>query len=92
MSKTATRIRTTGLNNMHGDARLYQLSEPLEGHDYVVVSAVDDTRGIYPICETYIFGADSSGHITDWGELPGSFQGDTNHAVALEGAGYEVAA
>ena len=72
--------------NFKGDARLYELSEPLEGHSNVVVSAVS----AYGRPETFIFGSDEEGNITNWLELPGSFQGDINHNKALEGAGYII--
>jgi hypothetical protein len=89
MSKTATLIgRAAG--SMAGDARHYRLSEPLEGNEYVVVSAVEHHVGFFPIIETYIFPADETGKVTNWGELFGSFKGDTNHEKALNGAGYEV--
>lgn len=87
MSKTATQIHKR-LQEMSGDARLYQLSEPHEGNEYVVVSGISNNWGT----ETYIFPADASGEITDWGELYGSFKGSIDHAEALRGAGYEVAA
>ena len=48
---------------------------------YVVVSAVNTYSGP----ETYVFPADEHGNVLDWGELPGSFQGDLNHDVALTG-------
>jgi hypothetical protein len=89
MSKTATLIgRAAG--SMAGDARHYRLSEPLEGNEHVVVSAVEHYFGFTPIIETYIFPADEKGKVIGWGELPGSFQGDTNHEKALSRAGYEV--
>ena len=37
MTKTATFIRTVG---WPGDARLYRLDPPLDGHDHVIVSAI----------------------------------------------------
>ena len=80
---TATFIRKAA-GTWIGDARLYRLSEPLDGFDYVVVSAVHS----YGPPETYIFGSDDSGGETDWSDLPGSFQGAMDHARALEGAGY----
>lgn len=91
MSKTATLVGGP-IRSMRGDANLYRLSEPLQGNYFVVVSAVNDERfGSYPIVETYIFGADSNGKVTDWGELFGSYKGGTDHAEALRGAGYEIA-
>lgn len=86
--KTATEIRdrrrTSGAGAAH---RLYRLSEPLEGFEYVVVSA---NTVMFSGPETYIFPADASGRIVDWGELDGSFRGDLDHEAALENAGYEV--
>lgn len=88
--KTATEVREQRRTSRVGAAwRLYQLSEPLEGHYYVVVSA---NNVPYSGPETYIFGADSSGDISDWGELHGSFRGDMDHDAALKKAGYEVSA
>ena len=40
--------------------------------------------------ETFIFGADSDGVITEWRELPGSYQGGHSHIQALIRAGYTV--
>jgi hypothetical protein len=78
---------TKELTGWRGEARLYQLDPPLNGHKYVVVSA---TVVDYSGAETYIFGADRDGRVTDWGELPGSFQGGTDHEGALRNVGYEV--
>lgn len=88
MSKVATQVDRR-VRGMAGDARLYRLNEPLSGHLYVVVSAVDE-RPAYRVHETYIFGADHTGKVTDWGELPGSYKGGTDHEAALRNAGYEV--
>jgi hypothetical protein len=94
MTKTATELRdkrrTSGTGAAH---RLYRLSEPLEGNEYVVVSAVTlSWVGLFngPGPETYIFPATRDGDITDWIELEGSFQGDLDHEQALKNAGYEV--
>ena len=35
--------------------------------------------------ETYIFACDSEGRVSDWTELPGSFQGGTDHQRAING-------
>jgi hypothetical protein len=87
MTKTATKqpVRLTGFR---GTAALYSLSEPLDGHSFVVVSGANVP---YSGPETYIFGADENGEIVDYGELPGSFRGGIDLDEALEGAGYEVA-
>ena len=83
---TATHIRD--LSNFTGQAALYRMEPPHEEHEFVIVSAVS-----HPIIgvETYIFAADSSGAVTGWSELPGSFKGAMDHDRALNGAGYEVA-
>ena len=75
--------------------KLWRMEPPLkdyegEGHPLVMSSAVDHSLGgMIRIHETYLFPADESGEITDWGGLPGSYQGDTNHEAAIRGAGYE---
>ena len=56
--------------------------------NYVIVSAVHD----HLIHETFIFPADESGSVIDWGELDGSLRGTTSHQKALEGAGYKLIA
>ena len=86
--KTAKMIKDIS-ENYNGDARLFKLSTPLDGNEFVVVSAVEapfDT--LSP--ETYIFPADSNGVVTDWGELEGSYQGGMSHQEALARAGYEL--
>ena len=87
-TKTATLI--TIRPGMRGEDRLYRLSEPLEGHEFVLVSAIHVAFGTYPP-ETYIFPSNEAGTITEWSELPGSIQGVYDHAQALAGAGYELA-
>lgn len=89
MSKVAMPVNRR-VRNMAGDARLYRLNEPLDGFQYVVVSAVDD-RPTHRLHETYIFGSDHTGQILSWGELKGSYKGGADHDEALRGAGYEVA-
>ena len=90
----ATLIRE-GLPEFVGHASLYRIS-PEVAYDvdgvmhttnYVIVSAVQD----HPINETFIFPADESGSVIDWGELDGSLRGDPSHRKALEGAGYKLA-
>lgn len=87
MNHTAT--FRSNLSRFTGDARLYKLSPPLSGTEFVVVSAVRralDTG----VPETYIFQSDEDGRVTSWGELPGSFRGDTDHVEALRRAGYSI--
>lgn len=92
---TATKIRD--LNDWQGDAALYRTEPPLDGNEYVVVSAVDiakrhdihDMPRVMQI-ETYIFAATDEGEVTDFAELSGSMKGTLDHAEALRDAGYEV--
>ncbi len=95
----ATFIKRIG-ENMRGDARLYELETPVyysfydlttgeSGEAYtkhVLVSAADVP---FSGPETYIFPADETGKVLDWGELDGSFRGSLDHARALANAGYE---
>ena len=78
--------RLTG-GEFRGDARLYKLSDPLDGHTLVVVSAA-----VVPFSgpETYIFPANEQGEITDFGELNGSGRGYLDHREALSIAGYSI--
>ena len=87
-TKTATLITIKPWR--HGEYRLYRLSEPLEGNEFVLVSAIR-TMFDTGLPETYIVPASLDGTITDWTELPGSIQGVYDHAQALAGAGYELA-
>ena len=89
----ATLIRED-LPEFVGHASLYRIFPEVAYHadgvkratNYVIVSAVHD----HPIVETFIFPADESGSVIDWGELDGSLRGTTSHRKALEGAGYNV--
>ena len=57
--------------------------------NYVIVSAVHD----HLIHETFIFPADESGSVIDWGELDGSsLRRAISHQEVLEGAGYKLVA
>lgn len=84
--RLATKVRD--LTGWRGHASLYRLSTPLDGHDFVIVSAVN---AMFSGPETYIFPAYESGEQKNFGELDGSFRGALDHAEALRGAGYEVA-
>ena len=83
-----------------GDARLYELSEPVEYDKpwddddppakktkFVAVSA---TTVPFSGSETFIFPADENGKVIDWGRLDGSYSGGLSHIEALEGAGFQV--
>lgn len=97
-TKTAKFIRS--IPGWTGDARLYELSDPVEyGHSlgsdipksratHVIVSA---TNAMFSGPETYIFPADGkTDDPLDWRELEGSFRGGKDHERALRAAGYVV--
>lgn len=84
LSKLADFIRTC--DNFTGDARLFEVNPPHSGHDFVIVSKVNNGFAH----ETYIFPSNAAGEVTDWGELNGSTQGEVTHKQALENAGYGV--
>jgi hypothetical protein len=86
MTKTAREIRN--IKGWTGDARLYELSVPLEGFIKVVVSA---TNTVFGSPETSIFGCNSEcgeNLDVDFGELPGSIRGALDHEGTLASAGY----
>ena len=66
----------------------YDVDGVMHTTNYVIVSAVHD----HLINETFIFPADESGSVIDWGELDGSLRGTTSHQKALEDAGYKLVA
>lgn len=87
------------LDGFNGEAWLFRMEPPLDGCEYVVVSAVHPkppkeinflryTDMFTP--ETYIFGADPDGCVLSWRELPGSFRGAMDIPRALAQAGYEI--
>lgn len=85
------------LEDWTGDARLYELSEPVEYEDldedrtdvtkFVIVSA---TVASFSGPETYVFPATEDGEVINFLELPGSFRGGLDHKAALVGAGFTV--
>ena len=82
-------IAIKNVKEAQGRACLYELSEPLGGYEYVIVSAVKsrltDIDG-----ETLIFGSDETGKIKSFLELPGSYNGGMDHQKALNDAGYDI--
>lgn len=84
MHGQATQVKT--LQGWIGDARLFKLSPPYDGNEYVIVSAVIADG----IPETYIFQANQDGEVEIWGEIDGSIKGVLSHADALAGAGYKI--
>lgn len=85
--KTAKFIKV--LPNFSGTAHLFRMKPPLEGHEYVVGSAV---VAPYTGPETYLFPSDETGKVTDWGELDASQRGTLDIEGVLGAAGYEVEA
>lgn len=88
LMKTAKKIKD--LDGFRGEAALYEVSPPLRDYmgekeyKFIVVSAVDS---IYAT-ETYIFGSNEEGVVTDWTELPGSQKDLLDHEIVLKEAGY----
>jgi len=82
-------LAVKNVKESQGRACLYELSEPLRGYGYVVVSAVKsrltDRDG-----ETLIFGSDETGKIKSFLQLPGSYNGGMDHQKALNDAGYDI--
>lgn len=64
---------------------VYVCDPPLDGHRYVVVSAVEVAGSG---AETYIFPSNQDGKIVSWTELTGSQRGTLSHEKALKSAGY----
>ena len=82
MSKTTlTAKRITSLGDFT-NAALFQLSDTGQ---YVIVSAVYAYSGP----ETLVFPATADGEVANWCEIGGG-RGYEDHAIALEGMGYEV--
>lgn len=88
--KTARYIKNA--EGFKGDAKIYELSEPVSYGDdaltsHVVVSAVN-VFGLGD--ETYIFPCDENGEVLSWLELEGSRKGTLDHEYVLNNQGYEV--
>ena len=78
---TATQTKDLGISEAGARQVLYRFDPPLEGHEHVVVSAVDSCWAH----ETYLFGADAEGAVRDFLELHGSQRGTTDiDAVVAE--------
>jgi len=79
-----------------GEAWLYRVEPPApygwsgeEKTEYLVASAVSMPFGTLTP-ETFIFPADATGKVLDWGELPGSFRGEMDCDRAIREAGYTI--
>lgn len=80
-----------------GCAVLYRCDPPLKGYnflddadppsyEYVVASSISNEWGR----ETYLFGADGTGRVLDWTELPGSMKDTLDHFVVFDSIGYAI--
>lgn len=95
-----------GSQTLDHEIRVFHVEPPLDGYEYVSVSARDmsemtsrlasglqiptDYLGIDLEPETFIFGCNISGTVVSWAELEGSFRGEMNIARALQNAGYTI--
>lgn len=84
--KTAKKVKE--ITGWKGNAALYQLSEALSGHEYVIVSGLVSAFD-HGGPETLVFPATAEGKVINYGELAGG-RGYNNHAIALEDAGYTI--
>lgn len=80
------------LEGFTGQASLYKLSKKVKYDNnketsYVICSS---TIAMFTGMETYIFPANKSGEILDYGELEGSQRGTSSHETVLEDAGYKL--
>lgn len=83
---TATKLEEIPNTTDRFQTALYKLSEPLEGHTYIIVSAMR-----YPgKPDTLIFPSTRGGTIADFETLLGSTDGTADHATALKAAGYQI--
>lgn len=88
-----TIIKRTGDPSSQRFGAVVRCEPPMYGHEYVWVSAI---RGAFGdllsggLTETYIFPCTAAGDVTDWCEMPGSFQGDADIEAALANAGYRL--
>ena len=75
------------LEGFNGEGKMYRLDPPLDGNEFVAVSAVN---AMLSRPDTYIFPWDENGSVTCWGELEGSCRGSLDHDQAIRNAGYEI--
>lgn len=86
MTRIATQLQYDAGKFWNGDARLYRLSEPLEGkHEHVVVSKAV----CFGVLETLVFITDEQGRVTGTYDNAG-MRGDWTHADVLIGIGYAI--
>lgn len=100
--KTAMFLRDVS-ENFKGTARLYRVKPKAVWYEWpedsdkrvrrttrFIVTAATEVPYSGP--ETYIFPADRSGKVKDWGELEGSYKGGLDHDEAIQRAGYTLQA
>ena len=68
-----------------GDAAVYEMDPPFEGHQFVVVSGV---RNQYAH-ETMLFASDKDGKVTKWADLH-CVRNTQSHQEVLSGLGYTI--
>ena len=91
------------LSGFRGNATLWKVSPPMETDawdpdgtrrvlefSHVVVSAVEDYIHGFGVRETYIFGADETGKVLNWLELPGSTKGIVSPDKIFSKLGYTI--
>jgi len=90
--KKAYRIKR--LSGFTGEAWLYRVDPPMPygweeeaWTEYVVSSSA---IALFSGPETYLFPADASGKVLDWGDLEGSYRGGLDCDQAIRNAGYMI--
>lgn len=85
------------IKQLNDSQSLYECNPPLgwsdsdKSYEFVVASInLESSQKILGYAEVYLFGADKSGNIVDWVELPGSMKHTSEHNRAFENAGYTI--
>lgn len=68
-----------------GDAAVYEMDPPFEGHKFVVVSGVRNAFAH----ETMLFKSDKNGKVTEWGDLH-CVRNTQSHQEVLGELGYTI--
>lgn len=79
-------IKTLPVTEAFAKQALYKVSPAIEGYEHVVASGISNIWGT----ETYLFGANESGEIVVWSELPGSIRGVVDHEAAFDSIDYKI--
>lgn len=80
-------LLSNNIEGFRGHASHWKLDPPLDGHEYVIVSAVD---AFMSGPETYIFPSTEEPLIANWVELEGSERGYKDNERVLRQLGYEL--